>query len=211
MSEHSGGWASPAPAGLVALAMACFVFFALLTGKTTSASIGLMGLWLLGGFVVQIIVGVMELLEGNTTGGNVFTFFSAFFMLVTGLELIFKFFAGINGWKIDAHVDGWGWLALTVALTLWTPAYLKSAKSMFCLVISLLPALWIITFMDMGVWPHSFSPIAGWLLLIGGCIALYTSAAIILNTAFSRTILPMGTPLSKPQSISNSNSNSKSA
>jgi len=203
MSEHENDWANPGPAGLTALAMACFIFFALLTGRTTAQGIGLMGIWLLGGFVIQIICGVMELLKGNTTGGNVFTFFSAFFMLATGLELIFKFFAVINGWKIDAHVDGWAWLALTLSLTLWTPAYFKSAKTMLLVVLLVLPALWIITFTDMGVWPKTLSPIAGWFLFVAGLTAIYTGAAIVLNTAFGRVILPIGAPLIKPQGSSN--------
>lgn len=201
MSAHGGGFANPGPAGLVALAMACFVFFALLTGQTTPACLGLMGIWLLGGFVVQVIVGIIEILSGNTTGGNVFTFFSAFFMLVTGLELIFKFFAIQNGWKIDARVDGWAWLALSSALTLWTPAYFKSPKSLLMVVLLILPALWIVTFTDMGVWPKTLSPIAGWFLFAAGWLGLYTSAAVILNTAFGRTILPMGAPLIKPQPV----------
>lgn len=204
MSEHNNGWANPGPAGLTALAMACFIFYALLTGKVTHEAIGLMGIWLLGGFVIQIVCGVMELLKGNTTGGNVFTYFSAFFMLATGLELIFKFFAGINGWKIDAHIDGWAWLALSVSLTLWTPAYLKAAKSMLGVVILVLPALWIITIVDIGVGPKTLMPVAGWFLFAAGWIALYTGAAVVLNTTFGKVILPTGVPLIKSQSGSNS-------
>ena len=204
MSEHNNGWANPGPAGLTALAMACFIFFALLTGQTTHEAIGLMGIWLLGGFVIQIVCGVMELLNGNTTGGNVFTFFSAFFMLATGLELIFKFFAGINGWKIDAHVDGWAWLALSTSLTLWTPAYFKAAKSMLAVVILVLPGLWIITLVDIGVGPKTLMPIAGWFLFAAGWTALYTGAAVVLNTTFGKAILPTGAPLVKPQPGSNS-------
>ncbi|MFZ5641963.1 MAG: acetate uptake transporter family protein [Bacillota bacterium] len=195
MSGHGNGWANPGPAGLVALAMACFIFFAIQTGRVTGAAIGLMGIWLIGGFVVQIIVGVIEIKEGNTTGGNVFTYFSAFFMLVTGLELLFKFYAGIYGWKIDARVDGYAWLALSSALTLWAPAYLKSPKSLMMIVIALLPAVWIVTFTDMGVWPKTLVPIAGWFLFAAGWLGLYTSAAVILNTAFNRTVLPTGQPV----------------
>jgi len=77
MSEQGNSWANLGPAGLTALSQACLIFFALLTGRTTAQGIGLMGIWLLGGFVIQIIAGVIELLNGNTTGGNVFAFFSA--------------------------------------------------------------------------------------------------------------------------------------
>jgi len=189
------GWANPGPAGLVALAMACFVFFALLTGRVTTGVIPLMGIWLLGGFVVQLAVGLIELKEGNTTGGNVFTFFSAFFMLVTGLELIFKYFAAVNGWKIDARIDGWAWLSLAIALTTWTPAYFKSPLTLCAVVVLLDPALFIIALADMGAISRTPVPFAGVLLLLAGLFGLYTAAAVVLNTAYGRTVLPTGGPL----------------
>ncbi|OAT85536.1 hypothetical protein A6M21_05835 [Desulfotomaculum copahuensis] len=178
--------------------MACFVFYALLTGKVTAGVSPLMGIWLLGGFVVQLCVGLIELKEGNSTGGNVFTFFSAFFMLVTGLELILKFFAATNGWKIDARIDGWAWLALAIALTTWTPAYFKSPLTLCAVVVALDPALWIISLADMGAIARTPVPIAGVFLLIAGIFGLYTAAGVILNTEFGRTILPLGAPLIKP-------------
>ena len=99
-------WANPTPAGLVALAVACFGFFALLTGNVTSAAMPLLGFWLLGGFVIQIVVGVIDIKGGNSTGGNTFLFFSAFFMLVSGSEMIFKFLMANNKVILDAHIDG---------------------------------------------------------------------------------------------------------
>ena len=128
MSQNHG-WASPAPAGLVALAVACFTFFGVLSGKVDHSCIPLLGCWLLGGFVIQIIVGIIELMEGNTTGGNVFTFFAAFFMLVGGLEFFVKFAAHIQAWQIDTRIDGWAWSALAIALLLWTPAYFKIGRA----------------------------------------------------------------------------------
>lgn len=194
MSGHKYGWASPAPAGLVALAMACFVFYALLTGKVEGTCIALMGIWLLGGFVIQIVVGVMELLEGQTTGGNVFTFFSAFFMLVTGLGMILKYFASLNGWPMDARIDGWAWLPLAIALLLWTPAYLKSGPfSLICVVLALDVAVPLVALKDMAVITAPWGGItAGTFLLIAGIFGLYTASGIILNTAFGRQILPLG-------------------
>ncbi|HZK44097.1 MAG TPA: GPR1/FUN34/YaaH family transporter [Syntrophomonadaceae bacterium] len=192
------GWANPAPAGLVALAMACFCFFALLTGKVTSAAIPLLGCWLLGGFVVQITVGIIEMLEGNTTGGNVFTFFAAFFMLVGGMEFLLKYFAGVNGLVLDTRIDGWAWATLAIALIMWTPAYLKQSPLIMSLVVLFLDvALPLIALMDMKVISSSFGPIAGISLLIAGILALYVSSSIILNTAFERQVLPMPGPMLK--------------
>lgn len=196
MSSNKG-WANPSPAGLVALAMACFTFFALLTGKVEHTAIPLLACWLIGGFVVQLIVGIIELLEGNSTGGNVFTFFAAFFMLVGGLEFMVKYFASINGWPIDARIDGWAWLALALALLMWTPAYFKSPLILCLAVLCLDVAVPIITLVDLHVLPATMAPIAGYFLAITGALGLYVASAIILNTAYNRTILPMPGPFIK--------------
>lgn len=197
MSEHKG-WANPAPAGLVALAVACFTFYGVLTGKVDHSCIPLLGCWLIGGFVIQIVVGVMELLEGNSTGGNVFTFFAAFFMLVGGLEFFVKFMAHVNAWPIDARIDGWAWSALAIALLMWTPAYFKAPLILTIAVLALDVAVPIVALMDLKVISHAWAPVAGNALMVSGILALYISSAIIINTAFEKEILPMPGPLVGP-------------
>ena len=192
------GWANPAPAGLVALAVACFIFYALMTGKIEGSAIPLMGCWLVGGFVVQVIVGVIELLEGNSTAGNVFSFFCAFFMLANGLEMFVKFWASVNGIAIDARVDGWAWLALATALTVWTLAYLKESNALLSIAVILIDvAAFMIAFMDMAVLSAAFRPIAGTLLFIAGWLGLYIASAIIVNTAYGKSVLPLPGPILK--------------
>ncbi len=197
MSGHEKGWVGAGPAGLVALAMACFIFFALLTGRVEHSAIPLMGIWLVAGFVVQLVTALLELKEGNLLGGNVFTFFSAFFMLASGLELFFKFFAAHNGLELDGRISGYAWVAICIAITMWTPAYLAGARSLSLVVVSLVPALWIIGLRDIGVLDASWAPVAGYLALVGGIFGLYTSSAIILNEKFGKTILPLGSPFIK--------------
>lgn len=191
------GWANPSPAGLVALAVGCFCFFAMLTGKVEHSCIPVLACWMLGGFLVQVLVGIIELREGNTTVGNVFTFFGAFFMLVGGMACLVKFTAGLNGWVIDTRIDGWAWLALTIALLMWTPAFFKGPSVMTLLVVLIDIALPIITFMDMKVLSSSYAPIAGYALLGAGILAVYVSAAHILNAAFGKQVLPMLGPIIK--------------
>jgi uncharacterized protein len=198
MSGNGKGWANPAPAGLVALAIACFTFFSIFNGKVDHSALPLLGCWLVGGFVVQIIVGVIELLEGNQVGGNVFTFFAAFFMLTTAIECFYKFWAAKNGLKLDGRIDGWAWICLSTTLVLWTPAYMKSVLVMSSLVISLDIAVWIVTFMDLGMIARAeWAPIAGWFLLIGGILGLYMASAVILNGAFGKVLLPTGPAILK--------------
>lgn len=190
-------WSNPTPAGLVALAVACFCFFALLSGKVTSAALPLLGCWLLGGFVVQIVVALVDLKGGNTTGGNTFLFFSAFFMLVGGLEMMLKFYAANNGIVLDAHIDGWAWLVLTIVVYMWTPAFFKTPLVLTLIVLALDVALPFITLMDLGILPKTFSVIPAWALLIAGIFGIYLSAAIIVNTAFGRQVYPSPGPIIK--------------
>lgn len=197
MSGDEHGWANPTPAGLVALAVACFTFFAVLSGAVKPTAIPLLGIWLLGGFVVQIIVGLVELKDGNSTGGNVFVFFSAFFMLVGGLEFIFKYFAMLYKWPLDPTIDGWAWLTLTIAVWLWTPAYFKATSLMTLLVFGLDVALPFITLCDLGILDGSYKLYAAYPLLFSGCFALYIASAVIVNTAYNKTVFPLTKPWSE--------------
>lgn len=189
-------WANPAPAGLVALAVACFIFFALLSGKVNTGALPLLGCWLLGGFVVQLIVGLVELKAGSTTGGNVFTFFAAFFMLTGAIEFLLKYFAEAYRWSIslDTHIDGWAWLCLAIVLLLWSPAYFKGTSILSTAILTLEVAVIFIALMDIGLLSASFKPVAAYSLLITGLLAIYLSSAIILNDAFQKTILPITGP-----------------
>lgn len=197
MTDHKG-WATPGPAGLVALAVACFGFYAVLSGTVTKAAAPVLGIWLIGGFVVQIVVALVELKGGHTTGGNVFLFFSAFFMLVGGMEFVFKYYASLYGWKVDFTMDGWLWLPLWITLILWTPAYLKQSPAIMSLVVLLLDVgVFFVTFMDMGKVSHNYASTAAYFILVAGTLALWVAAAGILNAAFGKTVLPMPGPILK--------------
>jgi succinate-acetate transporter protein len=176
-------WANPTPAGLVALAVACACFFGLLTGRVEPCAMPLVGCWLLGGFVIQLIVGLLDLKSGNSTGGNTFLFFSAFFMLVGGMEMLLKYNAIVAGAPLDARIDGYAWSVLTLVVWLWTPAFFTKF-SLLSLIVALLDiALPFISLTDLGLLPKSFSHVAAWALLSAGGVAVYLCSAMVVNTA----------------------------
>lgn len=200
MSDHgAASFASPAPAGLTALAIACFTFFAVLTGQVGHNVTPLLACWLIGGFVVQLGCGLIELKDGHLLGGNVFFFFSAFFMLTGGLEFFVRASATYAAAKPDAAIDGWAWLVLFITLVLWTPCYMKTSTTiMGWLVIILTVGVFFVVARDLGwMTAAQASPLAGWCLLITGCLGIYQAAAIELNAAFGRVILPVGGPMIK--------------
>ncbi len=197
-------FANPAPAGLVALAVACFCFYAVLTGTVKGTAIPLLACWLIGGFVVQIVVAIIELLEGSMQGGNVFLYFSAFFMLTGGLEFIIKAYFNTMNTKagvaaIDTTIDGWAWMVLTIFTILATPAYLKNSGAIMGLCVVLLDiAIVFVTGTD-GGWLDKavYSPIAGYFILAAGICGLYVAAAGFLAGTMGKTILPMPGPILK--------------
>ena len=184
-------WANPTPAGLVALSVACFCFFAMLNGFVEPSAMPLVGCWLIGGFIVQIVVGLLDLKGGNYAGGNTFLFFSAFFMLVGGIEMFNKYNAIASGAPLDGRIDGYAWLALTIVVYLWTPAFLKSFNLLSLVVLALDVALPFITFNDLKILPASLVPVPAYALLVAGLIAIYLSAALVVNTTYGKTIYPV--------------------
>ena len=184
-------WANPTPAGLVALAVACFSFFALLNGFIQPSAMPLVGCWLLGGFVVQMIVGLLDLKGGNYAGGNTFLFFCAFFMLVGGLEMFFKYNGIAAGTPLDTRIDGYAWLALTLVMYLWTPAFFKTFGLLSLVVVALDVALPFIAFIDLKILPGSLAFIPAYALLTSALIAIYLSGALVVNTTFGRKVYPI--------------------
>lgn len=187
-------WANATAAGLVGLAVACFCFFALLGGHVEKTAMPLVGCWLLGGFAVQIIVAIVDLKSGALAGGNTFLFFSAFFMLVGGIEMFVKYNSMVTGAGVDTRVDGYAWLALTLVTYLWTPAFFKPFNLLSLVVLGLDVALPFITLTDLKVLPPVFSNVAAYALLAAGVVAIYLSAAMVVNGTYGKTIYPVIKP-----------------
>ncbi|WKW52004.1 acetate uptake transporter family protein [Rhodomicrobium lacus] len=188
-------WANPTPAGLVGLAVACFCFFALLSGHVTKEAMPLLGLWLLGGFIIQFTVAILDYKSNNSTGGNTFLFFAAFFMFVGGVEMLMKYDMIVRQVPFDARIDGWAWVVLTLVLWLWTPAFLKNTALLFAIVALLDVALPFVALMDLGLIGKSNAYIPAWALLGAGIVGIYLSGALVVNTAFGRKVLPLPGPL----------------
>ena len=194
-------WANPTPAGLVALAVACFTFFALLTGRVEKSALPLMGCFLIGGFFIQIVVALLDLKSGNLAGGNTFLYFSAYFMLVSGVEMFLKYFAP----GLDTRIDGWAWLALLFVVLLWTPAFYKTPALLFFIVLGLNVAVPCIVMNDLQLFSADvskvLSQIAGYALLYCGVLGIYLSAAIVVNGTYGKTLLPNPKPLYREKAV----------
>jgi len=195
MSQQEHSFANPSPQALTALAIACFIFFGILTGKIGADSHLAVACWLFGGFICQFIAGIIELKDGNLLGGNVMLLFGSFFMLVTGMLNAAEFVCHANDIHFSAACDPYGWLCMSLILTMITPAYLLGTPIFFVALISADIGLWLITLMKFGtVTPAMGAPIAAYCILLLGILGLYLAAATILNTQFKKVVLPTGKP-----------------
>ena len=205
MSQEAKGWANAAPAGLVGLAVACFCFYALLGGKVEHSSLPLLGCWLIGGAMIQYTVAIVEFKAGAITGGNIFLIFAAFFMMVSGFEMIIKYLALANGWPaIDSRIDGYAWMALWFCIWLMTPAYFKSTLLMTILILCIDIGVPIVSLHGLGLIGNNYLGIASYAFLGAGISGLYVSAATLLNTEYSRVLLPLPGPLFKARPVTDS-------
>jgi succinate-acetate transporter protein len=196
---HEHSFASPAPAGLAALAVACFGFGAVFLGRVVPEGLPLLAAWLIGGCLVQYTTAVVELKDHNITGGNVFLFFAAFFMLAAALSVLGKFMMIKFGMKPAPYVEGWCWMAGAAFLTIVTPAYLKGNKIIFFVVVLVDICLWLIVTLDMGIAPDPalFKEIVGWLLIAAGWGGIYIAGGVLCNTVFGKPVIPLPAPFVK--------------
>jgi succinate-acetate transporter protein len=196
MAKQTHSFATPAPQALTALAIACFIFYGILTGKIGHDSRLSIACWLFGGFVCQFVAGIIELKDHNITGGNVMLLFGSFFMLVTALLNAAEFVSHANGVHFGVASDPYAWLALTIVLWFFTPAYLVGAPVFFAALIFADIALSFITLLKFGkVAPALGAPVAAYCILTVGLLGIYLAAATVLNNTFNKSILPVGKPL----------------
>jgi len=196
---HEHSFANPGPQGLGALAVACFTFFALLTGKIDHNAYPILAAWLMGGFVCQLTAGLIELKDGNILGGNVFMFFAAFFMLTTAIRIATAYGLHEAGLHFDARVNGWAWLVGALYLIILTPGYLKSPVILFTAVVAIDIALLCLVGLDLKLDMNRalLAKTCGWTLLYAGFVGIYLAGAITLNTHFGKVILPTTSPVIK--------------
>jgi len=195
MSQQEHSFANPAPAGLGALAIACFLFFALLTGRVGHEAAPILACWLVGGAICQIAAGLIELKDHNISGGNLMLFFGSFFMVTGAVGIFTKTILAANSIAFHAKIEGWAWLCAFLVLVALTPCYLKANKIFFWVVVLADIAVGALAITDLKIAP--LGAFAGWVLLFVGIGALYLVAAIAINTSFGRAVLPVPEPYSK--------------
>lgn len=179
--------ANPAPLGLGGFALSTFILNLVNSGLVESSSIGIvMPMAIAYGGLAQLLAGMWEFRRNNIFGATAFSSFGAFWIGLATFE--FLSWAGIIP---DVPKEG-----LAIALIAWgiftfyaTIASFKEPRAITWIFITLTILFFLLAW---GEFNSTVGTIAGYEGLLCALIAWYSSAAVLINSMFGRTVLPMG-------------------
>ncbi|MBX6353197.1 MAG: acetate uptake transporter [Thermoflavifilum sp.] len=174
--------ADPGPLGLAGFGITTCILSLINAGVTSAEALGVvLGLALCYGGGAQLLAGMWEFRKGNTFGATAFTSYGAFW-------LAFYFIIKANpGAGMGVFLLFFGILTFY----LWFGTFYLN-KALFFVFLTLWVAFLLLALHGFGVMG---SQAGGWIGFICGLLALYTSAATVLNATAGREVLPLGKPL----------------
>jgi uncharacterized protein len=179
--------ANPAPLGLAAFAMTTFVLSMfnanLVNDKGTPV---VLGLALAYGGIVQLLAGLWEFRTGNTFGAVAFCSYGAFWLSFWALEVFYaKSIGGNVGHSVGLFL--WAWAIFTAYMTV---AALRVSGAVL-LVFVLLTATFILLAIGASGGHTTLTHWGGYVGLATAAAAWYASFAVVTNSTFGRTVLPV--------------------
>ena len=179
--------ANPAPLGLAGFGLTTLVLNIVNAGIIPKESVGMvlpMGLFY--GGLAQFLAGMWEFKKGNTFGATAFGSFGAFWMSFATMEILIYY--GALGTVPDGGIAvlliAWG--IFTGFMSVGTFKINRALQVVFVTLTLLFFLLAI------GVYSPTVHKIAGFEGIFCALSALYTCAAIVINTTWGRDVLPLG-------------------
>lgn len=197
MPKSEKGFANATPAAFVALSLVCFGLFGTLSGRVDHSALLLFACWQFGAFVIQLVVAIIELKDKETSGGNVFLYFACFFMLVGSLESFTKYMAMVHQLPLSTAIDGYAWLVLALATTLFTPSFLSTSKVLFFTLVTADVGIWGVALGDLGLVGAGIYQLSAICMLIMAILGLWLAFAGVTNGQLKKNIIPVGSPFIK--------------
>lgn len=177
--------------GLAAFALNLFLVSISLTGLAPQATFPV---FLASGFFygfVQILVGLHEYRIGSSFTGIVFGSFGAFWMS-TALPVLLTTTGALDFGSAAGPAFGIYFVAWTVfSAYLWLASFTANRTAWLIFTV-LVVALIFFDLAEFGLVPIAYG---AWIGVVDAGLAWYMSAALVLNDAYGRTILPLGAPL----------------
>lgn len=181
------GWGDPFPLGLASFGISALVLASVMSGLIDAAATpAVLSLALALGFLTELVAGVIHFQRGETFPGLVFTAYSGFWL---SYALLVQFY-GPMVTADAAAITGMYLLAWALFSTYMLLAALRTNLTTIAIFVLLCGVFYLAAF---GAFAESTSlgHLAGYLLILDAALALYASAAVIVNTTWERTVLPV--------------------
>ncbi len=192
MTAEASKLANPAPLGLVGFGLTTVILSLINAGVLPAGGEQVViPLAFAYGGLIQLIAGMLEFRTGNTFGTVAFLSYGAFWWWFALLVLLGGH--GVLDLSQAASTIGvtlivWG----VFTLYMWIATF-RLSKALWWVFLT----LWV-TFMLLGfgtlLGRHGLQVAGGWLGLVCGLLAMYTSFGLVTNATFGRTVIPLGAP-----------------
>ncbi|KRA31316.1 MULTISPECIES: acetate uptake transporter [unclassified Nocardioides] len=180
-------WGDPFPLGLASFGISALVLASVMSGLIDAAATpAVLSLALALGFTTELIAGVIHFRRGETFAGMVFTTYAGFWL---SYALLVQFYAPMVTTD-GAAITGMFLLAWAVFTTYMLLAALRTNTTTIA-IFTLLSAVFYLAALGAFTESAALGHLAGYILVVDALIALYASAAIIVNTTWERTVLPV--------------------
>jgi uncharacterized protein len=183
----ASGWGDPFPLGLASFGISALVLAAIMSGMLDpGATPVVLPLALALGFGTELVAGIVHLRRGETFPGLVFTAYAGFWL---SYALLVQFY-GAQITADAANATGWFLLAWGIFSTYMLLAALRTNTTTIAIFV-LLTAVFYLNAIASFAGSTGLGHFAGYLLVVDAALALYASAAIIVNTTWERDVLPV--------------------
>ncbi|WP_432821587.1 acetate uptake transporter [Trichloromonas sp.] len=168
----------------------CAIFFNLFQAGLFPVDVTILAMGVFYGGVSQITVGLMEWHKNNFFGAAAFVSFGLFWLSLVGFFVLPEAGFGVvpDSMVLSAYFLLWG--GFTLILFSSARQISRSVK----LVLISLVAYFAIFSLGEATGSIMIGRFAAYCGLAGGCAALYSGTALIVNQVFGRTVLPGGQP-----------------
>lgn len=188
-SPLAGSWtpANPAPLGLAGFAMTTFVLSMFNANLVNEKGVPVvLGLALAYGGIVQLLAGLWEFRTGNTFGAVAFCSYGGFWISFWALEVFYaKSIGGNVGHAIGLYL--WAWAIFTAYMMV---AALRVSGAVLAVFV-LLTATFILLAIGATGAHTKVTHWGGYVGIATAAAAWYASFAMVLNSTFRRTVLPV--------------------
>lgn len=177
--------ANPSPLGLLGFGMTTLLLN-LHNAGIIPLSIVVVAMGFALGGAVQIIAGIMEFKKNNVFGATAFTAYGFFWWSLILIWINpFKEIAAADTKSMGFYLLIWG--IFTLLMFIGTLKHNRAMQVVFLTLTILFLLLAIGDFTGL----HIITLIAGWVGIICGISAIYTSLAQVINNEYGKTILPL--------------------